>query len=161
MFEPDISCLINQFTTIVSLENWQAKFNTDERGWTRMKISLDKRTEKLTERIIGSGFEVLNELGHGFPEAIYQKALVHELGQDEISVEQQVPFQVRYKGVTVGSYYADIVVEERIIIELKTIEKLIPAHVGQVLNYLRASSLHVGLLLNFAKPKLEYRRALL
>ena len=108
-----------------------------------MKIHLDERTEKLTERIIGSAFEVLNELGHGFPEAIYQKALAHELAQSGISVEQQVPFQVRYKGVLVGNYYADIVVDRRVIIELKTVEKLVPAHVGQVLNYLRASTLHV------------------
>ena len=126
-----------------------------------MKIHLDERMEKLTERIIGSAFEVLNELGHGFPEAIYQKALAHELVQSGISVEQQVPFEVRYKGVLVGNYYADIVVDKRVIIELKTVEKLVPAHVGQVLNYLRASNLHVGLLLNFAKPKLEYRRVLM
>ncbi len=125
-----------------------------------MKIQLDERMEKLTERTIGSAFEVLNELGHGFPEAIYQKALAHELGQSGISVEQQVPFKVRYKGVLVGNYYADIVVDKRVIIELKTVEKLVPAHVGQVLNYLRAGNLHVGLLLNFAKPKLEYRRVL-
>ncbi len=70
-----------------------------------MKIRLDERTEKLTERIIGSGFEVLNELGHGLPEAVYQKALAHELAESGISVE-----------------------------------KLVPAHVGQVLNYLRAST---------------------
>ncbi len=126
-----------------------------------MKIHLDERMEKLTERTIGSAFEVLNELGHGFPEAIYQKALAHELVQSGISVEQQVPFEVRYKGVLVGNYYADIVVDQCVIIELKTVEKLVPAHVGQVLNYLRASNLHVGLLLNFAKPKLEYRRVLL
>ena len=126
-----------------------------------MKIRLDERTEKLTERTIGSAFEVLNELGHGFPEAIYQKALAHELAQSGISVEQQVPFQVRYKGVLVGKYYADIVVDRRVIIESKSVEKLIPAHVGQVVNYLRASTLHVGLLLNFSKPKLEFRRVLL
>ena len=126
-----------------------------------MKIRLDESMEKLTERIIGSAFEVLNELGHGFPEAIYQKALSHELTQAGISVEQQVPFKVRYKGVLVGNYYADIVVDKRVIIELKTVEKLVPAHVGQVLNYLRAGNLHVGLLLNFAKPKLEYRRVLM
>ncbi len=126
-----------------------------------MKIHLDERMEKLTERIIGSAFEVLNELGHGFPEALYQKAPAHELAQSGISVEQQVPFEVRYKGVLVGNYYADIVVDKRVIIELKTVEKLVPAHVGQVLNYLRAGNLHVGLLLNFAKPKLEYRRVLM
>ena len=126
-----------------------------------MKIHLDESMEKLTERTIGSAFEVLNELGHGFPEAIYQKALAHELTQSGISVEQQVPFEVRYKGVLVGNYYADIVVDKRVIIELKTVEKLVPAHVGQVLNYLRAGNLHVGLLLNFAKPKLEFRRVLM
>ena len=126
-----------------------------------MKIRLDEHMENLTEKIIGSAFEVLNELGHGFPEAIYQKALSHELNQAGISVEQQVPFQVRYKDVVVGNYYADIVVDRRVIIELNTVEKLIAAHVGQVLNYLRASNLHVGLLLNFSKPKLEYRRVLM
>ncbi len=126
-----------------------------------MKIRLDARREKLTERIIGSAFEVLNELGHGFPEAVYQKALAHELAQSGIFVEQQVPFQVRYKGVLVGNYYADIVVDRHVIIELKAVEKLIPAHVGQILNYLRASDLQVGLLLNFSKPRLEYRRVLL
>ena len=126
-----------------------------------MKIRLDEHMENLTEKIIGSAFEVLNELGHGFPEAIYQKALSHELNQAGIAVEQQVPFQVRYKDVVVGNYYADIVVDRRVIIELKTVEKLIAAHVGQVLNYLRASNLHVGLLLNFSKPKLEYRRVLM
>ena len=126
-----------------------------------MKIHLDESMEKLTERTIGSAFEVLNELGHGFPEAIYQKALAHELTQSGISVEQQVPFKVRYKGVLVGNYYADIVVDKRVIIELKAVEKLVPAHVGQVLNYLRAGNLDVGLLLNFAKPKLEYRRVLM
>ena len=103
----------------------------------------------------------VNDLGHGFAEAVYQKALTHELTQSGISVEQQVPFQVRYKAVLVGNYYADIVVDRRVIIELKTVEKLVPAHVGQVLNYLRASTLHVGLLFNFSKPRLEYRRVLL
>ncbi len=93
--------------------------------------------------------------------ADYQKALAHELGQSGISVEQQVPFEVRHKGVLVGNYYADIVVDKCVIIELKTVEKLIPAHVGQVLNYLRVGNLHVGLLLNFAKPKLEFRRVLM
>ncbi len=126
-----------------------------------MNTPLDEKTEKLTERIIGSAFEVLNELGHGFPETIYQKALAYELGRNGISVEQQVSFQVLYKGIQVGNYFADIVVEESAVIELKVVEKLIPAHVGQVLNYLRASGLGVGLLLNFAKPKLEFRRVLL
>ncbi len=65
-----------------------------------MRLRLDERTERLTERIIGSAFEVLNDLGHGFPEAIYQKALAHELAQSGISVEQQVPIQVRYKSIT-------------------------------------------------------------
>ena len=126
-----------------------------------MKADIDQTTEKITEQIIGSAFEVINELGHGFLEAVYQKALVHELRSRKLMVQEQVPFQVRYKETPVGKYVSDIIVEGTVVIELKTVEKLAPAHTGQVLNYLRASHLSVGLLLNFGNPKLEYRRILL
>ena len=76
-----------------------------------MKIRLDERTEKLTERTIGSAFEVLNELGHGFPEAVYQKALAHELAQNGISVEQQVPFQVRYIRSAIRVCWSEIIAQ--------------------------------------------------
>lgn len=126
-----------------------------------MKADIDKATEKITEQIIGSAFEVINELGHGFHEAVYQKALVHELRSRKLVVQEQVPFQILYKEMPVGKYVSDIIVGETVVVELKTVEKLAPVHIGQVLNYLRASHLSVGLLLNFGNPKLEYRRVLL
>ena len=126
-----------------------------------MKVDIGKATEQITEQIIGSAFEVINELGHGFLEAVYQKALVHELRSRNLDVQEQVPFQIHYKETPVGKYISDIIVDKTVVVELKTVEKLAPAHIGQVLNYLRASDLTVGLLLNFGKPKLEFRRVLL
>lgn len=125
-----------------------------------MRIQLDKKTESLTERIIGAAFEVSNELGHGFLEPVYEKALLHELTQRGLSAQRQVRFSVRYKEVLAGCYYADIVVERCAIVEVKAIAKLVSPHVGQLLNYLRVSRLPVGLLFNFGQPRLEFRRVL-
>ena len=126
-----------------------------------MRVRLDERTEKLTEVIIGSAFEVSNVLGHGFLEVVYRKALIHEMRQRAFSVSEEVPFPITYKDLEVGTYFADVVVEELVVVELKAVEALASAHVSQVLNYLKASGLQVGLLFNFAKPKLEFRRVLL
>lgn len=126
-----------------------------------MRVRLDDRAEKVTESIIGSAFEVSNHLGHGFLEIVYRKALVHELRQRGLSTSEEVTFPVSYKDLEVGTYFADVVVEEMVIVELKAVESLAPAHVSQVLNYLKASGLQIGLLFNFAKPRLEYRRVLL
>ena len=126
-----------------------------------MKVRLEKQTEELTEKVIGAAFEVLNELGHGFLEGVYQRALTYELALKGLSVKEQVAFQILYKDSPVGNYYADMVVENRVIVELKNVDKIVPVHVGQVVNYLRASGISVGLLLNFNKPRLEYRRILL
>ena len=126
-----------------------------------MRIHLDEQTEALTERIIGAAFEVSNELGHGFLEPIYEKALFYELIQRDLSAERQVRFRVHYKEKLVGCYYADIVVERSAIIEVKAIAKLVSPHVGQLLNYLKISNLPVGLLLYFGQPRLEFRRVLL
>ena len=125
-----------------------------------MKIRLDDRTEKRTETIIGSAFEVANELGHGFLEAVYRKALIHEMQRRGLRVSEEVPFRITYKDLEIGTYFADIVVEDSVVVELKTVENLAPAHVSQVVNYLRASQLDVGLLFDFGKPKLEFRRVL-
>ena len=114
--------------------------------------------EAITERTIGAAIEVANGLGHGFLEAVYQKALLHELRQRRLAARAHGAFRVHYKGQDVGCYYADLVVEGSVIVELKTVQKLAPAHVGQVVNYLRASGLSLGLLLNFGSPKLEWRR---
>ena len=126
-----------------------------------MRVALDGETETLTERIIGAGFEVSNTLGHGFLEAVYKKAFIHELQTRCLDVGQEVPFQIDYKGRSVGTYFADLVVESRIIVELKVVEELTQAHTRQVLNYLRASKIPIGLLFNFGAPRLAFRRVLL
>ena len=113
---------------------------------------------ELTEKIIGAAFEVSNTLGHGFLESVYRRALLFELELLGVPAKEEVNFSVRYKGREIGRYLADLVVDERVIVEMKAVEGLTPAHVGQLLNYLHASNLRLGLLFNFGKPKLEFRR---
>ena len=125
-----------------------------------MRINLPVELEQVTERIIGGAFEVSRDLGHGFLEAIYKKALLHELSLAGLKVLEEVSYQVQYRSQPVGTYIADLVVEDRVVVELKAVEKLAQPHVGQVLNYLKASNLPVGLLLNFGTPRLEIRRVL-
>ncbi len=112
----------------------------------------------ITYQINGAIFEVNRILGHGFLEKIYQKALLIELWKRGLKAESEVPIQVQYKGELVGDYFADIVVENRIILELKSIEKLQPVHEAQLLNYLKATGIQVGLLINFTHPKAEIKR---
>lgn len=125
-----------------------------------MRVTLDHDLEALTERIIGAAFEVFNTLGHGFVEAVYKKAFLCELRDRGLDAEQEVPFQIGYKGLNVGTYFADIVVARRVIIELKVAEALAQPHKRQVINYLRASGLPVGLLFNFGTPSLTFSRVL-
>ncbi|MBP2230240.1 GxxExxY protein [Azospirillum agricola] len=125
-----------------------------------MKVSLGTDLDGLTERVIGAAFAVHGALGHGFAEAVCTKALLRELADDGLQASTEVPFKVHYKDEPVGCYFADLVVEQRVIVELKTCEALIQAHSRQVLNYLRASGLPVGLLRNFASPSLTVRRVL-
>ena len=125
-----------------------------------MKVSLGADLDRLTERIIGAAFAVHGALGHGFAEQVYKKAMFRELSDTGLEAATEVPFRVLYKGNTVGSYFADLVVERRVIVELKVCEALIQAHSRQVLNYLRASGLPVGLLFNFAGPSLTVKRVL-
>ncbi|MFZ0927609.1 MAG: GxxExxY protein [Syntrophobacteraceae bacterium] len=125
------------------------------------KMSLGKEVENLTASIIGAAFEVSNTPGHGFLEAIYRRALIHELSIRGLSVGEEVPFDVTYKEAALGRYYCDLIVEKAIIVELKAIDRLNPIHVGQLLNYMKAGGIHVGLLFNFGRPRLEYRRVLL
>lgn len=115
----------------------------------------------LTERIIGAAFAVANALGHGFLEAVYRNALFEELSIIGVAVRKEQPFPVHYRGRQVGLYVADLVVEDRVIVELKAIDGLAQSHAAQVLNYLKASTLPLGLLLNFGRPKLEIRRVML
>lgn len=103
-------------------------------------------------------FEVYRQLGHGFLEKVYENALMMEFQAREIAVETQVPFSVKYKGMIVGEYCADLVVDERVIVEVKAVERLHPAHEAQILNYLKATGKKVGLLVNFSHPKATVKR---
>jgi GxxExxY protein len=115
----------------------------------------------ITYRINGAIFEVNRELGAGFLEKVYQNALMVELAGRKLKAESQVPITVRYKNVEVGEYFADIVVENQIILELKVVDSLQKIHEAQILNYLKATSFKIGLLVNFTHPKAEIKRFIL
>ena len=114
--------------------------------------------EELSGAILGSCFEISNELGPGFLESVYEKALLVALRQKGLSARSQVPLAVFFRGENVGDFFADIIVEEKIILELKTCKALTPEHQAQLINYLNATKMNVGLLINFGTPKLEYKR---
>jgi GxxExxY protein len=113
---------------------------------------------ELTGKIIGAAFEVYNLLGYGFLEKIYENSLVKELQINGLDVKAQYPIKVKYKGEGVGEYYADIFVEDKVIIELKTGEIINPLHEAQLINYLKATGTKLGLLINFSPKKCEYKR---
>ena len=114
--------------------------------------------EELTEQVIGACFEVSNELGIGFVESVYEKALLIALSQRGLKAECQVPVKVYFRKQAVGEFFPDIVVEDKVVVELKAVKVLAVEHVAQVLNYLRASGIATGLLVNFGTSKLELRR---
>jgi GxxExxY protein len=122
--------------------------NDDERGCS----------DSLTEQVIAAIFEVSNTLGAGFLEKVYERALVRELGLRGIRAVAQSSCAVIYKGQYVGEYFADIIVEDVLVIELKCVERLTDVHTAQCLNYLRASGRTVCLLVNFQRPRVEWRR---
>lgn len=114
--------------------------------------------KELTEKILAAAFDVSNELGCGFLEVVYERSLVIALQQMGLKAESQIPITVKFRNQEVGHYCADIIVEDKIIIELKAVGKLTTEHVAQVLNYLKATDMKVGLLFNFGTSKLGYRR---
>ena len=114
--------------------------------------------QDLTQKILAGAFAVHNTLGCGFLEKVYSNALLFELRKMGLHCEQEVPFKVKYKDFVVGDYCSDLVVENCVLVELKACTSLDSVHEAQILNYLKASSIQVGLLLNFGKPKLQYRR---
>jgi GxxExxY protein len=105
--------------------------------------------EELTEKIIGCAYMVHNVLGHGFLEKVYENALRIELERQGLSVKQQTPIKVYYEGEIVGDYFADLLVEQKVLIELKAVQNLNKEHEVQLVNYLTATDIHVGLLINF------------
>lgn len=112
--------------------------------------------QELTEAIIRVFYEISNELGHGFLESVYEEAMFRVLNQNGVSVKRQYPLPVWFRGEQIGDFRADLVVADNVIVELKAVKALEPFHEAQLLNYLRASDLEVGLLLNFGPaPKLR------
>lgn len=113
--------------------------------------------EELTKKIIGSFYKVYNSLGYGFLEKVYERSLLIELLEHGLACEAQKPIDVFYRDRKVGEYFADIIVEDIVIIELKAGEGLIKEHEAQLLNYLKATEIEVGMLLNFGKEP-QFRR---
>ena len=112
----------------------------------------------ITERIIKCVYKVSNTLGAGFLERVYENALIIELNKEGLKFQQQAPVEVLYDEQTVGLYYADILVEDKVIFELKTVRIFEDIHLAQCLNYLKATNLKVCLLINFAMPKVKIKR---
>lgn len=117
--------------------------------------------EDLTYRIRGCVYEVARHLGGGFLEKVYENALLNEMRRQGIIAEAQVPVSVHYKGVVVGQYIADLLIEGKVLLELKVVRQTLPEHEAQVLNYLKATGLRVGLLVNFSHPKATIKRLVL
>ena len=105
--------------------------------------------EELTATIIGAFYDVYNTLGYGFLEGVYENALMIELEKIGLQAEQQVPIKVFYDKKNIGNFFADILVENSVILELKAVSDITPSHEAQLLNYLKGSDMEVGLLLNF------------
>ena len=114
--------------------------------------------DSLTERVIGAILEVSNVLGAGFLEKVYERALLKELQLRGMHAVPQASFAIHYKGQYIGEYYADLLVEDVLVVELKCVDRLRNEHLAQCLNYLRASGRPVCLLVNFQRPKAEWRR---
>ncbi|VVB85846.1 PD-(D/E)XK nuclease superfamily protein [uncultured archaeon] len=132
---------------ICGLKDKKPQINTDEH-----------RLNELSEKIIGAAFEVSNVLGVGFLEKVYENALNVELKLRGLETLSQAPLKVHYKDNLVGDYIADILVENEIIVELKTVKEFDDIHIAQCLNYLRITGLKLCLLINFNKPRVEIRR---
>ena len=126
--------------------------NTDEIHKRRQEL------DGVTEKIIGCIYRVSNTLGTGFLEKVYENALAIELRKNGLKAQQQYGIQVKYDGAIIGEFAADLLIEEKVIIELKAAKALDEVHMSQCLNYLKATGLCVCLLVNFGKPKTEMRR---
>ena len=113
---------------------------------------------ELTYKINGAIYEVNRILGYGFLEKVYENALLLEFIKRNLSAEAQVPIDVKYKGEIVGEYMADIIVENKVILEIKAVKALTSNHEAQILNYLKATGFTIGLLVNFTHPKTEIKR---
>jgi len=114
--------------------------------------------KELTKIIIGCAYRVYNKMGYGFLESVYEKSLLIELKKAGLQAESQTPIVVKYDEEVVGEFVADIIVEQAVILELKSVKSIVRAHEIQLVNYLVATNIDVGLILNFAEEKVEVKR---
>ena len=121
--------------------------NTDKHRW-----------DEMTNKIIGCAYTVSNALGCGFLEKVYENALVHELRKTGLRLEQQKRITIKYDGIVVGDYVADLLVENTILVETKTVKIFDEVHIAQCLNYLKATGLELCLLTNFGTPRIKVKR---
>ena len=115
----------------------------------------------ITEKIIGCAYTVSNALGAGFLEKVYENALAIELRKTKLQFKQQAPINVTYDGIIVGEFVSDIIVESIVLVELKASKTIDDVHIAQCLNYLKATNIRFGLIINFGKPKVEIKRVVL
>ena len=127
----------------------KAKRAANEREWD---------LDELARAIVGCAYTVSNSLGCGFLEKVYERALAFEVASRGMNVETQVVFPIFYRGCNIGNYSADLLVERRVLVELKCVDSFCNEHIAQCINYLKASNLQLGLLFNFQKPKVEWKR---
>ncbi len=117
--------------------------------------------KEISYKIIGLAMEVHSKLGWGFLEKVYENAMMLLFRRDGIEAKQQAPIKVYFEGQVVGEYFADILIEDKIILEIKALDKIIDAHIAQTLNYLKATGLQLAITLNFGKKRLEYERVVI
>jgi GxxExxY protein len=150
---------------VTTAKEFKPPMNADEQRASKPPMNADERRsdgnaflDDLTERVLGAVLEVSNVLGAGFLEKVYQRALLREFSLRGLQAKSEVPYPVCYKGQCIGEYLADIVVEDQVVVELKCADSLAKEHVAQCINYLKVSGRKVALLVNFQRPKVEWKR---
>ena len=114
--------------------------------------------EELTHKIIGAAYKVFNELGFGFLESVYKKAMIIELAKNNLKVEAEKPLKVYYDNQIVGDFYIDLYIEDKVVVELKSVETLLKQHEVQLVNYLQGLQKDIGLLINFGPLGVDVKR---
>ena len=114
--------------------------------------------KEITQKIIGCTYRVYNNLGFGFLEKVYKKAMIVELKRERLNIVEESKIEVHYEGEIIGEYYADLLVENKVIVELKTTKDLSETHEKQLINYLKATDIEVGLLINFGEKEVGTKR---
>jgi GxxExxY protein len=137
------------------------QMNTDERPDLRLGGESKLVLKDETEKTIGFAFAVLNEVGHGLNEKIYENSLTVLFKQNSLAFDQQRRFPVLFRNVQVGEFIPDLIAFGSVIVDTKVIDRITDLERGQMLNYLRITKLRVGLIVNFKKPKLEFERVVL